>query len=77
MYVKRSCQKPYVSNLWNWNIKKRQYEQGDYVEVNTGSNKRFNRYGGHIEFIRFKEYYCMPREHSLSIYARVLGKKRT
>ena len=28
----------------------------------------FNRYGGHIEFIRFKEYYGMPREHSPSIY---------
>ena len=33
--------------------------------------------GGHVEFIRFKEYYGMPRGHSLSIYARFLGKKRT
>ena len=37
----------------------------------------FYRYGGHIEFIRFKEYYGMPRGHSLSIYARFSGKKRT
>ena len=40
-------------------------------------NRPFYRYGGHIEFIRFKEYYGMPRRHSLSIYARFLGKKRT
>ena len=32
---------------------------------------------GHIEFIRFKEYYGIPRGHSLSIYARFSGKKRT
>ena len=37
----------------------------------------FYRYGGHIEFIRFKEYYGMPRGHSLSIYTRFSGKKRT
>ena len=41
------------------------------------NNRPFYRYGGHIEFIRFKEYYGMPREHSLRIYARVAGKKRT
>ena len=40
-------------------------------------NRPFYRYGSHIEFIRFKEYYGMPRGHSLSIYARFLGKKRT
>ena len=40
-------------------------------------NRPFYRYGGHIEFIRFKEYYGMPRGHSLSIYARFSGKKRT
>ena len=39
-------------------------------------NRPFYRYGGHIEFIRFKEYYGMPRRHSLSIYARFSGKKR-
>ena len=27
------------------------------------SNRPFYRYGGHIEFIRFKEYYRMPRGH--------------
>ena len=26
-------------------------------------NRPFYRYGGHIEFIRFKEYYRMPRGH--------------
>ena len=40
-------------------------------------NRPFYRYGGHVEFIRFKEYHGMPRRHSLSIYARFLGKKRT
>ena len=40
-------------------------------------NGPFYRYGGHIEFIRFTEYYGMSRGHSLSIYARFLGKKRT
>ena len=40
----------------------------------------FYRYGGHIELIRFKEYYGMPRGHeqdpiySLSIYARLSGQ---
>ena len=40
----------------------------------------FYRYGGHIELVRFKEYYGMPSGHkhdpiySLSIYARVSGQ---
>ena len=37
----------------------------------------FYWYGGHIEYIWFKEHYEMPREHSFSIYARFSGKKRT
>ena len=37
----------------------------------------FYQYCGHIEFIRFKEYYGMHKGHSLSIYARFSGKKRT
>ena len=37
----------------------------------------FYQYGGHIEFIRFKEYYGIPRGHSLTIYAGFSGKKRT
>ena len=41
------------------------------------SNRPFYRYSGHIEFIRFKEYYGMPRRHSLSIYAGFLGNMRT
>ena len=28
-----------------------------------GNNRPFYRYGGHIELIRFKEYYRMPKEH--------------
>ena len=27
------------------------------------ANRPFYRYGGHIELIRFKEYYRMPRGH--------------
>ena len=27
------------------------------------SNRPFYRYGGHIELIRFKDYYRMPRGH--------------
>ena len=40
-------------------------------------NIPFYRFGGHIEFIRFKEYYGMHRGYSLSIYARFSAKKRT
>ena len=40
-------------------------------------NGPFYRYGGHIEFTRFKDYYGMPRRHLLSIYARFSGKRRT
>ena len=29
------------------------------------TNRPFYRYGGHIELIRFKEYYRMPRGHEL------------
>ena len=29
----------------------------------TKVNRPFHRYGGHIELIRFKEYYRMPRGH--------------
>ena len=39
-------------------------------------NLTFYRYGGHIEFIRFTEYYGMPRaQHSLSIYAHFMTKR--
>ena len=43
-------------------------------------NRPFYLYGGHIELLRFKEYYGMPRGHehfpiySLSIYARFSGQ---
>ena len=34
-------------------------------------NRPFYRYGGHIELIRFKEYYRMPRghEHILFVFS--------
>ena len=38
-----------------------------YQETIYCTNRPFYRYGGHIEYIRFKEYYVMPRGHSLSI----------
>lgn len=41
------------------------------------SNRAFYRYGGHIELIRFKEYYGMPRWQLFCIYARFSGKMRT
>ena len=43
-------------------------------------NRFFFRYGGHIELVRFKEYYEMPKWHEqdaiyfLSIYARFSGQ---
>ena len=40
-------------------------------------NRPFYPYGGHIEFIRFKEYYGMPRWQLFCIYARFSGKMRT
>ena len=45
----------------------------------TVVSQYFYRYSGHIELIRFKEYYGMPRGHkhilifSLSINARLSG----
>ena len=48
---------------------------------NTFSHNRpFYRHDGHVELIRFKEYYGMPKGHkhdpiySLSIYARFSGQ---
>ena len=31
--------------------------------MKNGVNRPFYRYGGHLELIRFKEYYRMPRGH--------------
>ena len=39
----------------------------------TAQNRPFYRYCGHIEFIRFKEYYGMPRGPLLSIHGRFSG----
>ena len=41
-----------------------------YVKM---ENRPFYRYGGHIELIRFKEYYRMPRDMStFRLYFRAL-----
>jgi len=32
-------------------------------DISSNKNRPFYRYGGHIELIRFKEYYRMPRGH--------------
>ena len=37
------------------------------------ANRPFYQYGGHIEVIRFKEYYGVPKGHLLSIYVKFLG----
>ena len=46
------------------------YDSGEDVDCdvhagnyNAKSNRPFYRFGGHIELIRFKEYYRMPRGH--------------
>ena len=36
---------------------------GCLVHFVYNANRPFYRYSGHIELIRFKEYYRMPREH--------------
>ena len=49
------------------------------AKVRRSSSKPIDllRYGGHIEFIRFKAYNGIPREHSPSVYSRFSGEKRT
>ena len=44
-----------------------QHSPADPASYAGYRNRHFYQYGGHIEFIRFKEYYGMPRGHSLSI----------
>ena len=44
------------------------YETKDLIS--TFANRPFYRYGGHIEFIRLKEYYGMPRGHEHDQYTR-------
>ena len=36
-------------------------------------NDIFYRYGGHIELIRFNEYYGMPREHQHDPFSRLVS----
>ena len=35
-------------------------------------NDIFYRYGGHIELIRFNEYYGIPRDHKLDPFSRLV-----
>ena len=55
-------------------------ELSTFIVCKFEINRPFYRHGGHIELIRFKEYYGMPRGHghdpiySLSIYARFSGQ---
>ena len=51
--------------------------QKQFYKFSEFENRPFYRYGGYIEFTRFKEYYVMPRGHSLSIHARFSEKRRT
>ena len=37
------------------------------------TNRPFHRYGGHIELIRFKEYYRMPRGTFLLYFRALFG----
>ena len=57
--------------VWFWSK-----ERGTRVKdraKNRASNGPFYRYGGHIELIRFKEYYRMLRGHStFRLYFRAL-----
>ena len=41
----------------------------------TTHNRPFYRYGGHIELIRFKEYYRIPRghEHISFVFSSAFG----
>ena len=39
------------------------FQKENIPRIPNFSNRPFYRYGGHIELIRFKEYYRMPRGH--------------
>ena len=45
-----------------------------YLHWDKG-NRPFYRYGSHIELIRFKEYYGMPRGHEHDPKKIVMGKR--
>ena len=48
---------------------------GRPVAMKNGVNRPFYRYGGHLELIRFKEYYRMPRghEHISFVFSSAFG----
>ena len=53
----------------------RQVTDEQALHLGKSLNRTFNQYGGHIEFIRFKEYYGMPRGHSPA-FMRAFRAKR-
>ena len=50
-----------VSKKLNWQLFR--IVSGRPVAMKNGVNRPFYQYGGHLELIRFKEYYRMPRRH--------------
>ena len=54
-----------IDPVWDPAWETRQPPSGGHPTYHI--NRPFYWYGGHIEFIRFKEYYGMPRGYSLSI----------
>ena len=66
-------------NLWGWGageVQKKYSRKGKLNEKKfLHPNRPFYRYGGHIELIRFKEYYRMPRghEHISFVFASAFG----
>ena len=50
-------------------------ELSTFIVCKFEINRPFYRYGGHIELIRFKEYYGMPRG-TRSVFTRAFRAKR-
>ena len=51
--------------------------QVNEITWSLGKNRPFHRYGGHIEYIKFKEYYEMPRPGGVrSVFTRAFRAKR-
>ena len=68
-----------LENVWGWGggvgtgeLQKEYSRKGKLNEKKfLHANRLFYRYGGHIELIRFKEYYRMPRgdEHISFVFS--------
>ena len=61
-FIKRRTGKFHVAVV-QWTSKKCTKNPDPLAELlfSSKTNRPFYRYGGHIELIRFKEYYRMPR----------------